>query len=88
MAESWQEAAEVRPDPAAWLVALEISVTENRDAASGLLLEIQRRFGEQLDATQKTSWEAASRLINPTPVDRDATAVVDDEDNTQTKDTR
>lgn len=88
MAESWQEAAEVRPDPAAWLAALEISVTENRDAASGLLLEIQRRFGEQLDATQKTSWEAASRLINPTPVDRDATAVVDDEDNTQTKDTR
>lgn len=88
LAESWQEAAEVRPDPAAWLVALEVRVTENREAASGLLLEIQRRFGEQLDSTQKMSWEAASRLVNPAPVEKDATAVADDEDRTQTKDTR
>jgi hypothetical protein len=34
------------------------------------------------------SWEAASRLVNPSPVEKDATAVADDEDSTQTKDTR
>ena len=65
LAESWQEAAAVRPDAQAWLDALEVQVATNAPSAAKLMAEIERRFGDGLNPEQKTSLEAARRILEP-----------------------
>ncbi|MCH2162563.1 MAG: HEAT repeat domain-containing protein, partial [Phycisphaerales bacterium] len=81
LAESWQEAAAVRPDAQPWLDALEAQVATSPESAGNLLLEIDRRFGENLEPSQKTSLEAARRVLGPAAEGSDdaATAAVGDE---------
>ena len=66
LAESWQEAAAVRPDAQPWLEALEVQVAMNSASAGNLITEIKRRFGDTLQPEQQTSLEAARRILEPT----------------------
>jgi len=63
LAEAWDEAVEVRPDPPAWVAFLEASAISDPRLARVLLDEIDRRFGDSLDESQRIAVEAARGLL-------------------------
>ncbi|HAC09816.1 MAG TPA: hypothetical protein DCG14_09205, partial [Phycisphaerales bacterium] len=63
LAEAWDEAVEVRPDPPAWVAFLEASAISEPRLARVLLDEIDRRFGDSLDESQRIAVEAARGLL-------------------------
>ncbi|MAH65646.1 MAG: hypothetical protein CMJ27_04540 [Phycisphaerae bacterium] len=63
LAEAWDEADAVRPDPPAWVAFLEASAIPDPRLARLLLEEIDRRFVDSLDDPQRVAVEAARGLL-------------------------
>ncbi len=63
LAEAWDEAVEIRPDPPAWVAFLEASAIPDPRLARVLLDEVDRRFGDSLDESQRVAVEAARVLL-------------------------
>ena len=62
-AEAWEDAAEVRPDPEAWVRFLEGRIVAEPAVARMLLAEIDRRFKDGLQEPQMVTVEAARGVL-------------------------
>ncbi len=63
LAEAWDEAIQIRPEPSAWVAFLEASAIPDPRLARVLLDEVDRRFGDSLDESQRITVEAARGLL-------------------------
>lgn len=77
LAEAWDEAVEIRRDPPAWVAFLEASAISDPRLARVLLVEVDRRFGDSLDDSQRVAVEAARGLLADAGETNDAEPVAD-----------
>jgi hypothetical protein len=71
LAEEWEEAALLEPGAAAWMEALDRRIASGDASAGPLLLEIERRFGPDLEPADRVELDGArGRLAVETPVER------------------
>ncbi len=70
LAEEWDEAARLEPEVPAWMAALDRRVASGDDSAGPLLVEIERRFGADLEPSDRDELEGArGRLAIEAPVE-------------------
>jgi hypothetical protein len=63
LAEAWEDAAGIRPEPEAWVRFLEGRIVAEPAVARLLLAEIDRRFADRLEGPQMVTVEAVRGVL-------------------------
>ncbi len=78
LAEAWEDAVAVRPDPEAWVTFLEARILAEPAVARLLLAEIDRRFEDRLKEPQMVTVEAARAVLVDAAVGSERDPIVGD----------